>query len=933
MNKKVLSKAVSQLDKAKAPAKPKDIITDPMGQWKFLGQDTRIPGNGKGDTLKITMKGVPVPVFAQPNVGPGVMMESGKDYEFPDAYYVDESPQMKKGGILKLPKMPKPSKKGVLSKAYSNSLDATNKLFTQHKLFEKVKSKKGKVFDPNANYQLGGFSTELHASPDMGAVVNPALNYNKGNFNINASSDIPIEDLKNYFKNLNVNATYKKNLKKYGNLGLSGSGRFSEENDPEYNVGVNYNKQFKNGLGININANSPLKDIKNNANANVGLTYNFQDGGEYIETDLTDDEIEELRKGGYIVQDISVPSVGDYKQGGALLTKKVTCKKCGWKWDAADGGDDITTCHKCGDQGLVHAQKGVQVNKKGTRNPALEEYMNRDMSQAYQIKNIPSDNTKVVKPVIKTSKPKPVLANRNEQKALAQHLVNTGAASRYLGDNYDGSKTLNEAMLEKVQQNPNIMNSIDKQEYQYLIDKEQKAYDKASPLEKTASFIHSAIADPMLVGSNLIEGKAPMLWQGMNMRADSNPETQSFYKQASGANNNSLNKLANYVNPGSYGTQASIEADKGNYGTAALNLAAGVALPFAATSGAAMSAVKGIGSAAIPGMASVPGATVGNLVNSGFIANSLYHAPGNVKEWYDVSQGKKDWKDAAMGTVEVGLGLVGSGAGAKTALQEVEKLGLKNVVKGKASIKDVFKRDDLVNINTADDLASYEKALESGTVSPTRNRFYSSSKNPDLLNYAKGEENVFVHRVPQTKAASAGKSLATVKPKGAALTARERSIPTSADVESLISSGKLSGHSEETIQGLKEVAANPEGYWNLPTFQNNAELQALVKDPNLVNPAEHFLPRPDVSNFELMPISAIASSAPKLINTDKITNAALTGLKEESIGNHLIKHESVDNMKNEHKLGGNTNNYIELDLTPEEIEWYRKGGYVVEDIV
>ena len=36
----------------------------------------------------------------------------------------------------------------------------------------------------------------------------------------------------------------------------------------------------------------------------------------------------------------------------------LTCKKCGWEWDAADGGDDITTCHKCGGQGLVHAQDG-----------------------------------------------------------------------------------------------------------------------------------------------------------------------------------------------------------------------------------------------------------------------------------------------------------------------------------------------------------------------------------------------------------------------------------------------------------------------------------------------------------------------------------------------------------------------------------------------
>ena len=48
----------------------------------------------------------------------------------------------------------------------------------------------------------------------------------------------------------------------------------------------------------------------------------------------------------------------NFQKGGALLTKKITCKKCGWEWDVADGGKDITTCHKCGGQGLVHAQNG-----------------------------------------------------------------------------------------------------------------------------------------------------------------------------------------------------------------------------------------------------------------------------------------------------------------------------------------------------------------------------------------------------------------------------------------------------------------------------------------------------------------------------------------------------------------------------------------------
>jgi hypothetical protein len=171
MNRKVLSTATKELNKAKAPAKPKDIITDPEGQWKFPGQNTRIPSND------ITMVGVPYSVFAQPNVGPGIMMEPGQNYYFPNADYVDEYPQMQEGGI-------------------------------------------------------------------------------------------------------------------------------------------------------------------------------------YMDGNLTPDEIDYYAKGGFIVEDISIPTVGGYKQGGALLTKKVTCKSCGWKWDAADGGDDITTCHKCGGQGLIHAKKG-----------------------------------------------------------------------------------------------------------------------------------------------------------------------------------------------------------------------------------------------------------------------------------------------------------------------------------------------------------------------------------------------------------------------------------------------------------------------------------------------------------------------------------------------------------------------------------------------
>jgi len=29
-------------------------------------------------------------------------------------------------------------------------------------------------------------------------------------------------------------------------------------------------------------------------------------------------------------------------------SESITCKGCGWSWKLSEGGDDPTTCHKCG---------------------------------------------------------------------------------------------------------------------------------------------------------------------------------------------------------------------------------------------------------------------------------------------------------------------------------------------------------------------------------------------------------------------------------------------------------------------------------------------------------------------------------------------------------------------------------------------------------
>jgi hypothetical protein len=184
-NKRPLQIAKKELTKAKAPSKPRDIIYDPMGQWKHPGQNTRIPGSD------ITMQGVSYPVYAEPNVGQPQMMYPGQEYAFPGADYVDEYPQMKKGGYMKgLVPMPKPSKKGLSSKAYSRSLDATNRLFTENYLFKKPKDRKRKVFDPNAKYYADGGNYGM----PLGAGVSQNFIGNRNNFEVGGIPELPLRD-------------------------------------------------------------------------------------------------------------------------------------------------------------------------------------------------------------------------------------------------------------------------------------------------------------------------------------------------------------------------------------------------------------------------------------------------------------------------------------------------------------------------------------------------------------------------------------------------------------------------------------------------------------------------------------------------------------------------------------------------------------------
>jgi len=347
-NSRVLQKATKELTKAKAPAKSRDIIYDPAGQWKFPGQDTRIPGGN------ITMQGVPYPVYAQPNVGQPQMMYPGAEYTFPGADYVDEYPQMKKGGRPRgLIPMPKPSKKGLASKAYSRSLDATNRLFTESYLFKKPKDKRRKVFDPNAKYYADGGEYGM----PLGAGVSQNFIGNRDQFKVGGIPELPLRDNQvNYNAFVNgfdpmtkkqdggdkdaMTGMMKARLAYANEFGNPAAQRMINLPDNPYqfddgNTGTHYMASIDNYAVPQIqDENGQLMLGDYGPESNEAMRFDTDNDANYfaehykdvspgfIEAELTDDEIEEYRKGGYIVEDISIPSLNQYDKGGRFKRRK-----------------------------------------------------------------------------------------------------------------------------------------------------------------------------------------------------------------------------------------------------------------------------------------------------------------------------------------------------------------------------------------------------------------------------------------------------------------------------------------------------------------------------------------------------------------------------------------------------------------------------------
>jgi hypothetical protein len=230
-----------------------------------------------------------------------------------------------KGGLVK---MPKPSKKGLASKKFSKSLEATNKFFTQNTLFEKPKSRKRKVFDPNAKYyedggelpmaaygmpmgggmsqnyqgrrkfihQDGGITSQEEIDAANNAMMKARLAYADMHGNPAAKRMVVAPDQPYDFGNGMTGTHYMASMDNYAVPQI-------QDNNGQLMLG-DYGPDSTEAIRFD-NPEDAMYFAEHYKEITPEISYrqeDFAEGGIYME--LTDSEIEEFRRGGYIIEDL-----------------------------------------------------------------------------------------------------------------------------------------------------------------------------------------------------------------------------------------------------------------------------------------------------------------------------------------------------------------------------------------------------------------------------------------------------------------------------------------------------------------------------------------------------------------------------------------------------------------------------------------------------
>ena len=668
-NKKVLNRATANLDKAKAPTRKQDMIVDPMGQWKYPGQNTRIPG---GD---ITMQGVPYPVWAQPNVGPGVLMQPNQDYQFPDADYVDEYPMAKKGGSL--PKLPK--KKN--SKGYSRSLMATNQLFAQNPLTKKPKSKKRKIFDPNSKYyQDGGVALpedysqfESFAKTLPSNLQDPEYQYgNPDQYNLygmwetvgKPGSFSDVQDGE-YFP-LQDDGTYN---------------GFTVGSDGEFLKPMSHSTTWKEVMNSELNTNPYFKENRLIKNEQGRLQYvpNKEKGGFHTDINKRRQVLRDWTYGA----DIGMLHKAQFGDVGVRTSEEeikriqeAKAKELSYARTPAQKEEVTKRFDKLLQDAGYRVQMAKQQQKEAPKKVVKTIVDASDKAKAQRIaaeqKNLQNRTvgagpgtstyvtpTKIDVPVSLTPLEEKAIIDENLQRSIGKgylaeaygdEIYNQPTTDKYFAgvrpkeipDNYYdlatakkyGDTDFKESLFGSFEDEEKFDEDIEDAQYNIWKRGEQARFNQAPWYNVMLNELTSFIGDPVLATSNALSGKRNLYGQGYRSVAPEDFEDARFYDRANERTQAGLigSGVANIFNPAYYGGKAGYNVSQGDYGEAIGDLGqAYLAGTYA-----------GLGKGSLPGLSKLPGATGQNLVKADMAASSLYDTPETLSTAKKIITGEKD---------------------------------------------------------------------------------------------------------------------------------------------------------------------------------------------------------------------------------------------------------------------------------------------------
>ena len=445
MNRKVLSTATKELNKAKAPARPKDILFDPTGQGmlnpKYAGKPVRLATDTLYNPTKYNIR-----AYSDNGVSARLNPYDTTNVTLEGAKYIDEYPELQEGGIymdgdLSQEEIDYYAKGGYVIEDISvpELANASDHYYDNGGPIKKGKTKNQINENLGQHYKYPGNKNEYLKQGDKWYISNNGTDFKfipindpngKRTAELNKHAILHNTDSKEIglegkiSRGLNNSMTRASRAAEYfapkgedptDNFRHPMAGRYVTEAIAEKSGHIPYISNFvgalgANALGIAHEASTLFTDKRPWAEKWKEAkedTYNNFVGSVVGASSLTPKEktaylnylsTQHKIPDGYgaihpFHNDWQDPYTLRHKEGGALLTKKVTCKSCGWTWDAADGGDDVTTCHKCGGQGLIHAQKGQTIKPLEISDPKEFAYRNKmyadssNLYKAYQMQD------------------------------------------------------------------------------------------------------------------------------------------------------------------------------------------------------------------------------------------------------------------------------------------------------------------------------------------------------------------------------------------------------------------------------------------------------------------------------------------------------------------------------------------------------------------